>query len=122
MLNGLTRILSNVYPFITDINYKFDHADDTGYTFHDHNFYIDVDIEMLSKMTGYEIDYDYIDDNKNWGSPFWGLVAPTNEDYDLSLISNIKIPVQEYISSIIKSIFFKSYTSDNIDIYFNVGK
>jgi hypothetical protein len=123
MLNGLTRILKNVYPFITDIiDYKFDHSDETVYNFHNHTFYIDVDIEMLSKMTGYEIDYDYIDDHKNWSSPFWGLIAPTDEDYDLSLITNIKISPDDYISSIIESIFFRSYTNDNIDVYFNVGK
>ena len=123
MLKGLTRILKNVYPFITDIiDYKFDHADETPYNFHNHTFYIDVDIEMLSKMTGYKIDYDYIDDNEDWSSPFWGLVSPIHEDYDISLLSNIKIPPQEYISSIIESIFFRSYTNDNIDVYFNVGK
>jgi hypothetical protein len=123
MLKGLTRILRNVYPFITDIiDYKFDHSDETPYNFHNHTFYIDVDVEMLSKMTGYKIDYDYIDDHKNWSSPFWGLIAPIHEDYDLSLISDINMPPQDYISSMIRPIFVGVYDNDNIDVYFNSGK
>lgn len=123
MLNGLTRILKNVYPFITDIDHKIDYAHETGYDFHNHIFYINVDMEMLSKMTGYEIDREYIEHHKNWHSPFWGLIAPTDEDYDLSLITNIKIQPDEYISSLIKSIFLGPYDSEHyVDVYFNAKK
>ena len=123
MLNGLTRILKNVYPFITDIDHKIDYAHETGYNFHNHIFYINVDIEMLSKMTGYKIDHDYIEHHKNWHSPFWGLIAPTDEDYDLSLITNIKIQPDEYVSTLIKSIFLGPYDSEHyIDVYFNAKK
>jgi hypothetical protein len=107
MLNGLVKLVSRMYPYITDVEYTSKTAKPrTSYTF---TFF--VDLNKLSEVYGYEIDYNYVDESSSigWNSPAWGLHTPHTAGWYFDEMTSINdITMNDYITDILYSLFFRS--------------